>query len=299
VLREEEQAAWQRIVRVLSHEINNSLTPIKSIAHSLKGIVERAPVFPRADEVQQALSLVEERSEALGRFLRAYAQLAQLPKPQPRPVRVANLATRLVELEKRMPVAVLSSPDVVIVADSEQLDQLLINVIRNAVNASLKTGGGVTMGWSLPRNRWFEILVEDEGKGISDTSNLFVPFFTTKPAAMRLLLTLERRSGSLPFVCRKERRGKRQRRHSAGHPRYARPQGVAVGADPRMGDYGTDGAVVGKRVAARAGHVVPGAVPPGTAGSHPVGMACDREQPTRAVLRADTTRAAAPEPGTR
>ncbi|HEY6357022.1 MAG TPA: PAS domain S-box protein, partial [Vicinamibacterales bacterium] len=105
-LREEEQAAWQRIVRVLSHEINNSLTPIKSIAHSLKRILDRAPEFQRQDEVQQGLSLIEERSGALGRFLRAYAQLARLPKPRPRAVRVMDLVNRIVELEKRLAVTV-------------------------------------------------------------------------------------------------------------------------------------------------------------------------------------------------
>ena len=85
-LREEEQQAWQRIVRVLSHEINNSLTPIKSIAHSIKRMLSRVPDLPRADEIQDGLNLIETRSGALGRFLRAYAQLARLPKPQLRNV---------------------------------------------------------------------------------------------------------------------------------------------------------------------------------------------------------------------
>jgi PAS domain S-box-containing protein len=190
-LREEEQAAWQRIVRVLSHEINNSLTPIKSIAHSLRRIIDRASPFPRSDEVQQGLALVEERSGALGRFLRAYAQLARLPKPRPRPLRVPELVNRIVELEKRLPVAVQESPDVRLVADSDQIEQLLINVVRNAVDASLETGGRVTIGWK-PAGDWLELNVEDEGKGLSDTSNLFVPFFTTKPNGSGIGLALSR-----------------------------------------------------------------------------------------------------------
>ena len=140
-LREQEQAAWQRIVRVLSHEINNSLTPIKSIAHSLRRIVDRAPDLPRTAEVQQGLTLIEERSGALGRFLRSYAQLARLPKPNPRIVDVPELVTRIVELEKRLPVTVHPSPRVKVSADSDQIEQLLINIIRNAVDASLETGG--------------------------------------------------------------------------------------------------------------------------------------------------------------
>jgi PAS domain S-box-containing protein len=190
-LREEEQAAWQRIVRVLSHEINNSLTPIKSIAHSLQRITDRAPEFPRQDEVKQGLSLIEERSGALGRFLRAYAQLARLPKPRPKPLRIPELVNRVVDLEKRLPVTVLASPDVKVSADSDQIEQLLINIVRNAVDASLETGGHVSVGWK-PVGDWLELNVEDEGKGLSDTSNLFVPFFTTKPSGSGIGLALSR-----------------------------------------------------------------------------------------------------------
>ncbi len=190
-LREQEQAAWQRIVRVLSHEINNSLTPIKSIAHSLHRIVLRAPEFQRAAEVQQGLSLIEERSGALGRFLRSYAQLARLPKPNPKPLEIADLVHRIVDLEKRRPVTVDPSPPVRLVADSDQIEQLLINVLRNAVDAAQETGGGVSIGWKRSGG-WFELYIDDEGKGLSDTSNLFVPFFTTKPAGSGIGLALSR-----------------------------------------------------------------------------------------------------------
>jgi PAS domain S-box-containing protein len=190
-LREQEQAAWQRIVRVLSHEINNSLTPIKSIAHSLRRIVDRASGFQRSDEVLQGLSLIEERSGALGRFLRSYAQLARLPKPNPKQVKVPELIARIADLEKRLPVAVHPSPDVKLVADSDQIEQLLINVVRNAVDASLETGGKVSIGWKRLGD-WFELNVEDEGKGLPDTSNLFVPFFTTKPSGSGIGLALSR-----------------------------------------------------------------------------------------------------------
>lgn len=190
-LREEEQAAWQRIVRVLSHEINNSLTPIKSIAHSLRRIVDRVDAFPRQDEVSQGLSLIEDRSGALGRFLRSYAQLARLPKPQPKPFKVTTLMTRIVELEKRLPVSVARSADIDLVADSDQLEQALINIVRNAVDASLETNGGVSVGWRADGD-WAEITVDDDGKGLPDTSNLFVPFFTTKPNGSGIGLALSR-----------------------------------------------------------------------------------------------------------
>jgi len=202
-LREEEQAAWQRIVRVLSHEINNSLTPIKSIAHSIKRIIERAAgvgmgdtvepsvKFERQDEVLQGLSLIEERSGALGRFLRAYAQLARLPKPQPKPISISPLMGRIVELENRLAVKSTGGPNLTVVADGDQLEQLLINIIRNAVDASLETKGGVTVGWRSV-NDWLEVTIDDEGKGLPDTSNLFVPFFTTKPNGSGIGLALSR-----------------------------------------------------------------------------------------------------------
>lgn len=190
-LREEEQTAWQRIVRVLSHEINNSLTPIKSIAHSLRRIIERATGFERGEEVQQGLSLIEERSGALGRFLRSYAQLARLPKPNPKKVDMSALVRRIVELEKRLDVTINASPDVNLVVDSDQVEQLLINIVRNAVDAALETEGGVSVGWQADGG-WFELKVDDEGKGLPDTSNLFVPFFTTKPNGSGIGLALSR-----------------------------------------------------------------------------------------------------------
>jgi PAS domain S-box-containing protein len=190
-LREEEQAAWQRIVRVLSHEINNSLTPIKSIAHSLRRIVDRAAPFERTDEVQQGLSLIEERSGALGRFIRAYVQLARLPKPNVRPVSIAALVGRIVELESRLPVRIAPSADVTVPGDSDQIEQLLINIVRNAVDASLDTGGGVSIAWRRDGD-WLDVIVDDEGRGLPDTANLFVPFFTTKPNGAGIGLALSR-----------------------------------------------------------------------------------------------------------
>ena len=190
-LREEEQQAWQRIVRVLSHEINNSLTPIKSIAHSIKRMLSRVPDLPRAEEIQDGLNLIETRSGSLGRFLRAYAQLARLPKPQVRKVAMAPLAHRLIELEDRLPVSVKAAHDLQIKADPDQLEQLLINLVRNAVDATLETGGRVWIDWEAV-DGGAQVTVEDEGPGLPDTSNLFVPFFTTKPAGSGIGLALSR-----------------------------------------------------------------------------------------------------------
>jgi two-component system, NtrC family, nitrogen regulation sensor histidine kinase NtrY len=192
-LREQEQEAWQRIVRVLSHEINNSLTPIKSIAHSIKRMLSRVPDLPRAEEIQDGLNLIETRSGSLGRFLRSYAQLARLPKPQTRDTDVKGLVHRVAELENRLPVVVLGNEPTRIVADPDQLEQLLINIVRNAVDATLEAGprGQVALDWKQVDGA-LQITIDDQGPGLPDTANLFVPFFTTKPAGSGIGLALSR-----------------------------------------------------------------------------------------------------------
>ena len=192
VLREEERVAWQRLIRVLSHEINNSLTPIKSIATSLDAILERRDEADAdTEDLKEGLRVIAGRSEALGRFMSSYARLAKLPKPQRRKLSVEEWVRRVASLESRLDVQVVESPDVSIEADGDQLDQLLINLLDNAVDASLETGGAVRMGWAEADGH-VEVRVEDEGPGLAQTANLFVPFFTTKPKGSGIGLALSR-----------------------------------------------------------------------------------------------------------
>jgi two-component system nitrogen regulation sensor histidine kinase NtrY len=191
-LREEELKAWQRLVRVLSHEINNSLAPIKSLAGSLQSIIDRQPRSADADQdLQRGLNVIAGRADALVRFMSSYARLARLPTPQRTPVDVATWVRRVAALETRLPVEVDDGPAIAIRADGDQLDQLLINLLRNAVDASLQTRGSVKLGWSR-RNGMLEVRVVDEGPGITSGANLFVPFFTTKPEGSGIGLVLSR-----------------------------------------------------------------------------------------------------------
>jgi two-component system, NtrC family, nitrogen regulation sensor histidine kinase NtrY len=191
-LREEELQAWQRLVRVLGHELNNSLTPIKSIAGSLETIIagDLADDDWRED-ARRGLSIISSRSESLSRFLGAYARLAKLPRPHLRPIDVGAWIREAARLEQRLTVVVQAGPAVELQGDRDQLDQLLINLLRNGVDASLETGGGVTVSWDRKGSQ-LVVLIEDEGAGLANTANLFVPFFTTKPGGSGIGLVLSR-----------------------------------------------------------------------------------------------------------
>jgi len=191
-LREEEREAWKRLVRVLGHELNNSLTPIKSIAGSLESLLGREPrPLDWHDDMQRGLSIIGSRSESLSRFMQAYAHLARLPPPRFAPVQISSLVRRVAELETRLPVKIQPGAELTIQADADQLEQLLINLQRNAVDAALQTGGGVCVGW-IKNTDHFTLFIEDEGTGLSNTANLFVPFFTTKPGGSGIGLVLSR-----------------------------------------------------------------------------------------------------------
>jgi nitrogen fixation/metabolism regulation signal transduction histidine kinase len=215
-LREEERQAWQRLIRVIGHEMNNSLAPIKSIAGSLATIIERDP--PPADwrdDVQRGLAVIASRSESLSRFMSAYARLAKLPSPKLAPLDVGLFVDRVVTFEKAHQIRVRPGPRLTVQGDVDQLEQLLINLIRNAVDAARETGGGVTVGWNrLPgvTPPTAELWVEDEGPGLSNTGNLFVPFFTTKPGGSGIGLVLSRQiaeahGGALSLENRDDRQG--------------------------------------------------------------------------------------------
>ncbi len=214
-LREEERQAWQRLIRVLGHELNNSLAPIQSVAQSLETGIQRAESSTDEGSIfvdlRQGLAIIRSRTEALGRFMSAYTQLARLPQPSLASVEFGELVRRVAALERRVPVDLGGGPVVTIQADRDQIEQLLINLIRNAADAASETKGRVRIEWFRSAIH-LELQILDEGPGISNPTNLFVPFFTTKRDGSGIGLVLSRQiaeahGGSLTLENRTDRRG--------------------------------------------------------------------------------------------
>jgi two-component system nitrogen regulation sensor histidine kinase NtrY len=195
-LHAEEQQAWRRLIRTVRHEVSNSLTPIQSVAESLRSLVSQRPL-PQdwQEDLHRGLEIIAERSEALGRFIGAYSQLAHLPEPSFAEVDLTRLVRRVAGLETRMEVTVAVGLGVRIRGDRDQLEQLLINLISNGVEASLQArpagDGRVSVGWRTDAN-WLELHVDDDGPGIDEGVDVFVPFYTTKENGSGIGLALSR-----------------------------------------------------------------------------------------------------------
>src|SRR6185437_13507434 len=190
-LREEERLAWYRLIRVLGHEINNSLAPVMSLADSLAGFLKPPQPADWSEDMTRGLAVISDRSAALNRFMGAYTRLARLPQPEFQPTDIRPLVQAAVRLEQRMPVEIRPGPELSVRLDPDQISQVLINLVRNAVDACLGTPARVQIGWDA-RHTWLEIWITDEGPGLAATANLFVPFFTTKPGGSGIGLVFSR-----------------------------------------------------------------------------------------------------------
>ena len=218
VLREEESTAWQRLIRVLGHEINNSLTPIKSIAGSLRAQFTERTVEPA--DLLRGLTIIEDRATSLNRFLQAYQRLLRLPPPSRLPVPIGVLLAHVAQLEMRLAVKVEAGPALTIACDPDQLQQALINLVQNAVDAALSENiratdhvPTVTVSWS-GKESGVSIMIVDNGEGVANPSNLFVPFYTTKPNGSGIGLVLAQQiaqlhGGNVTLSPRHDQRGTR------------------------------------------------------------------------------------------
>ncbi|MGD0736154.1 MAG: ATP-binding protein [Terracidiphilus sp.] len=214
-LQEEEQIAWKRLIRVLGHELSNSLAPIKSIAGSLLVRVDHmAGEEATLHDFRRGLGVIESRADALHRFVQSYRLLAQLPPPHLKRVQVGPLLERVVLLEQRLPVEFNPGPPALLDADPDQLEQMFINLLANAVDASLANGSHpVRASWRLAEGNLL-VTIEDRGMGIANTENLFVPFYTTKPAGSGVGLALAQQiarahGGEIGLVNREDSEGAR------------------------------------------------------------------------------------------
>ncbi len=190
VRREEERAAWQRLVRVLGHEVNNTLAPIQSLSSTCRGMLTDEP-GSALPHVLEALTLIEQRSASLGHFISEFARLARLPEPQLTRLDLAAHVRRVVSLDTRCPVHVLGKGGLDVLGDGPLLEQALLNLVQNAIDASLTQNGEVTIDWHSESDTAVLSIVDD-GPGIANPDNLFVPLFSTKPGGSGIGLVLTR-----------------------------------------------------------------------------------------------------------
>ena len=203
----------------MGHELNNSLAPIQSVAQSLESSLHsltvpdlKAEAGPGLlDDIRQGFSIIRSRTEALARFMAAYSRLARLPAPKLAPVDVRDWIARVVKLETRVKLRLEQGPDVVISGDADQLEHLLINLVHNAADAVLENGKCASVGWARQDSQ-LHVWVIDDGPGIQNTANVFVPFFTTKPGGTGIGLALSRQiaeahGGTLTLENRRDARG--------------------------------------------------------------------------------------------
>ena len=179
VLREEELKAWKNLIKVISHEVNNSLYPISSISQTLTKLVNQHPLdHDWQTDITDGLTVIGERANNLTDFIKRYAKIARLPEPNKQVFSISNLIAHTSILKTNsndIVIDVNSDKNMQIFADQAMIEQVLINLLKNAIEA----GAPVTLSWAEDKqSQWLKIT--DNGPGISNPANLFVPFYSTK-----------------------------------------------------------------------------------------------------------------------
>jgi nitrogen fixation/metabolism regulation signal transduction histidine kinase len=191
-LRDEERRAWRRLIRVIWHELNNSLAPIKSVIETSRdALAAGAPDATEREELAHNLALVAERAESLRRFLSRYSELARMPEPTIADADASAILRQVAAVQPAGRVQFAAAEGLSLRGDADQIQQALINLVRNAVEATPPGGAPVELRAIRGRDAVvFE--VEDSGPGVANPDNLFVPFFTTKPGGSGIGLVLAR-----------------------------------------------------------------------------------------------------------
>jgi len=212
VLEEQETEAWQKLIRVLTHEIMNSITPIASLSSTLdimlKGISQESNQETiRLDndttiEIQQALQTINKRSTGLLHFVNTYRNLTRIPKPNFKIAKIKNLFENIKmlmvdELEKNdvQFIVAVDPENMEFSADEQLIEQVLINLIKNSIHAlEGKKDGKIELKSFYNKRGRVTIQVSDNGQGILKDvlDKIFIPFFTTKPSGSGIGLSLSR-----------------------------------------------------------------------------------------------------------
>ncbi len=222
-LSSEAMHAWQKLVQVLTHEIMNSLTPVASLSKTSREMLAGADLpADLASDLDTALDAISRRADSLAQFVSGYRALATVPEAQPQTIelralfdRVKALAAPAWQARGGILLASVEPETLQLRADPGQLEQALVNLLQNAIEATANTGmPQATLNASLTRAGRLRIEVADNGTGVADevAAQIFTPFFTTKSQGSGIGLALVRQ-----LIHR-----------NGGTVRYARP--VAGGA---------------------------------------------------------------------
>ena len=192
MLRSEERNAWQALVRVISHEINNSLAPIASLSQSLRRLLARKEdLESHKDYLVEGLSIISQRSNSLTEFVNSYKQIASLPEPKKQANSVLELVNKTVALYPDESIEVRNIDDITLFIDAVQFEQVLINLVKNAIEAIKNTGeAGKVVIHGQVNGTVYSLSLVDDGTGVSNVDNLFVPFYTTKSKGSGIGLVL-------------------------------------------------------------------------------------------------------------
>lgn len=208
-LRRQEDLAWMKMVGVLRHEVSNAVAPIRSASESLLSDLAADRALG-ADDLRPSLELIHRQSRALDRMIKSYRDVTNLPPPRMAAVELGELMGQLRQVFADHAFEVQDGPSVQLQGDGDQLQQMMINLIKNAIEAT-DNQGRVVLLWTLD-STGVEISVEDDGPGLLDGAQVFVPFFSTKKGGSGVGLLVARRiadahGGSLELRNRDRQQG--------------------------------------------------------------------------------------------